>query len=84
MEVTIIKLYPGETCFGGGSGVIIPLRFGDPTKARPVGGGPEDISMLAAHNAIEDALNRDFDLYVAQREREQSAPDDDAPQGQPG
>ena len=64
--------------------MIIPLRFGDPTKARPVGGGPEDISMLAAHNAIEDALNRDFDLYVAQREREQSAPDDDAPQGQPG
>lgn len=74
--------YPGET-FLGGSGVIIPMRFDDPPKARPVGSGPEDISMLAAHNAIEDALNRDFDLYMAQREREQSAPDDDASQGQP-
>ena len=60
------------------------MRFDDPPKARPVGSGPEDISMLAAHNAAEDGLQRVLDQAMAQRAKGLSAPDDDASQGQPG
>lgn len=31
-KVTVCKPYPGETCFGGGSGVLIPMR---PPPAAP-------------------------------------------------
>jgi hypothetical protein len=74
--------YPGET-FLGGSGVIIPLRFDDPPKARPGGSGTEDIAMLAAHNAIEDALERGFARAMARRAKSRFAPDDDASTDRP-
>lgn len=76
--------YPGET-FLGGSGVIIPMRFDDPPKARrsPMA-GPEDNSMLAVHNAIEAALERAYNEAMANRARGQSGPEGDGSQGQPG
>ncbi len=83
------KAYPGET-FLGGSGVITPLRFDDRPKINR-GSGPEDISMLAAHNAIEDGLERVFARAMARRAKalselsaSTSAKNDDLEEGQPG
>lgn len=65
------KMRPGETCFGGGAGVLTPINFGRmPSRREP---------MLGAMNALEEALEEAYRQNMARLGLE---PYDEPPEGQ--
>ena len=62
------KLEPGETCFGGGSGILIPFnpnRMRSSKLPSTPPGSEADNPMLGAMNALEDALEEAYRQNMA-------------------
>ena len=80
-EVTRRQKRPGESTFGGGSGILIPfnpnrMRSSKPPSTPP--GSGNDNPMLGAMNALEDAM---IEAYRQNMARLGLEPYDEPPEG---
>ena len=66
--------YPGETCFGGGSGILMPFNPSRMRSCKPMStppGNENDTPMLGAMNGLEDAIRS---LVIQSMERQGITP----------